>query len=740
MSDTKLSSFSVCLLILVAVFAVVVPVNHGTDSSPTVSPTEAQEQPEILMAWRAVTRATDFFRALFMNEDVILDPIHPVYVEDTGNNTFMKIYRAENGPFFTEMVLTERLVTGNSKVRVLEYSYNGEPPIVPSENHYQTEFKEDGDGELSHAHQNLHFEGKYKLNTQYRSKDGKTKAQYQQSGEDKSDGEFHGQLSFGVITNNRDMYVVAICYDFLGTVFWPIHWPERPWPQEPLDSDGDGLYDCMEKYFYGTDPNDADSDNDQWRDGHEVFNTLTDPKVRNERYAVLISGGIDKCSNYARYWNDIQFMYAILNIYNYTDDNQAGFNPQQDHIAVLYANGLPWGVANGNAPDATCPASGWHPGDGGYHNETDGSGDQSHGLYDMKRESIQYPLGKDKGPTKGNWPVNIPIDFSATEANVQAVFNSLSNAMTPSDYLFVFVTDHGSGYYGKGGSNYYDNGRIELDSDENDNMKESDLVFDGRELPNGKKYRWDLDGDKIHDDLLRNNSGTTELLIDADNDGDGTQDAGEDWSVDYVDNDGDWMISKSDDRGNQKMHKILTQQGNTDSSIGVDELFWLWGSRLDAAGNNLIEKLYDDELNSMLSQIPAGGISIFLEQCFSGGFVSDLAGFDAIMTAATETELSWSVDGLDVLGNQASGNPTGAVGEGSFDEFVLHFVSALYLDYPGNVGYPNNYPSSPLGGVNADADGDGQVSMQEAFNYGKSEDSRAETPKSGGVNIGKMYL
>lgn len=49
---------------------------------------------------------------------------------------------------------------------------------------------------------------------------------------------------------------------------------------KPYDSDGDGLYDCEEEGTYGTDPADADTDDDGLTDGEEVNGTygyITDP-------------------------------------------------------------------------------------------------------------------------------------------------------------------------------------------------------------------------------------------------------------------------------------------------------------------------------------------------------------------------------------------------------------------------------------------------------------------------------
>jgi len=109
----------------------------------------------------------------------------------------------------------------------------------------------------------------------------------------------------------------------------------------------------------------------------------------NHKYAVLISGGYDKNNNYARYWNDISFMYKVLkNNYGYKAAN----------IYVLVADGTNPAV---DRPDGTdSPA------------DLDGDGKPD-------------------------------IDYAATKANISAVFNQLAQKMKSDDFLFVFTTDHG---------------------------------------------------------------------------------------------------------------------------------------------------------------------------------------------------------------------------------------------------------------------------------------------------------
>jgi hypothetical protein len=92
---------------------------------------------------------------------------------------------------------------------------------------------------------------------------------------------------------------------------------------------------------------------------------------------------------------------------------------------------------------------------------------------------------------------------------------------------------------------------------------------------------------------------------------------------------------------------------------------------------------------------------ITMEQCYSGGFVNPMANTRrTIATACTATQVSWACDT-----------------EGAYDEFVYHWISAV------NWANPNGQA------VNADTNGDGRISMTEAFRYAVAHDSRTETPQ-----------
>jgi len=117
------------------------------------------------------------------------------------------------------------------------------------------------------------------------------------------------------------------------------------------------------------------------------------------RYAVLISGGSHMGVNHFRYWNDLSNIYVALN-------HVCGFD--DENIIVLCSDG-------------TNPAN-----------------DQS------IRLSIEMePIYANSDPDLDG-DDDEDIMYSCTLANIESVFEDLSNVLTTEDQLFIFVTDHGS--------------------------------------------------------------------------------------------------------------------------------------------------------------------------------------------------------------------------------------------------------------------------------------------------------
>jgi hypothetical protein len=133
--------------------------------------------------------------------------------------------------------------------------------------------------------------------------------------------------------------------------------------------------------------------------------------------------------------------------------------------------------------------------------------------------------------------------------------------------------------------------------------------------------------------------------------------------------------------------------------FGVDECLWV----------NWKEQYWDDELKSDLQNLKYKQLIAMFHSCktlngtcFSGGFIDDLSATGrTIITSSDETSVSWE----DLDGDM-------------FGEFSAVFFDALY-------GYDTSMKSGvfTLGEkVNADANGDGFVSIKEAWQYAYTHD------------------
>lgn len=117
------------------------------------------------------------------------------------------------------------------------------------------------------------------------------------------------------------------------------------------------------------------------------------PRYIANKYALIISGGVNSNNNHERYWNDCSSIYTTLvKKYYYSASN----------IYVLMADGTDSGADL---------------------KKTDGT-------------FISSPLDLDGNGTND-------IKYSATKANLRFVFSELANKLTPNDLLFIYTMDHG---------------------------------------------------------------------------------------------------------------------------------------------------------------------------------------------------------------------------------------------------------------------------------------------------------
>lgn len=135
------------------------------------------------------------------------------------------------------------------------------------------------------------------------------------------------------------------------------------------------------------------------------------------------------------------------------------------------------------------------------------------------------------------------------------------------------------------------------------------------------------------------------------------------------------------------------------------------------------EYLTDVDLAHMLELISARTINIVMQQSHSGGFIEDLIGLDNIVitTACNATEEAHAME------------------RNIFDEFTYRWVSAItgsspYSMIPCDVcTITDPYHFSDLTDCfianDGDYDGDGYVTMQEAFNYAEHYNQAMEQPQ-----------
>ena len=133
---------------------------------------------------------------------------------------------------------------------------------------------------------------------------------------------------------------------------------------------------------------------------------------------------------------------------------------------------------------------------------------------------------------------------------------------------------------------------------------------------------------------------------------------------------------------------FIDHGGTYDNS--EDSYIWLWND----------ERLTDYFLASLLNRFRVGSINILMGQCYSGGFVSDLMGEGRIIATACS-------------GRERSSKCP----DRSYDEFVYQWTCAIKgADETGSPVY-------------ADTNGDGEISMLEAFQYAQAHDRVPETPQ-----------
>lgn len=125
----------------------------------------------------------------------------------------------------------------------------------------------------------------------------------------------------------------------------------------------------------------------------------------NNNWAVIISGGGRKESNFERYWNDCSEMFRILT---------QNYNYDKSHVYLLVSDG-----ASSDADMNLC-----------YY------------YYLQNGQLVTGPFVSTPTDYDGDSVTEINL-YSATKINLQSVFTSLGQQVGDGDDVFIFVCDHG---------------------------------------------------------------------------------------------------------------------------------------------------------------------------------------------------------------------------------------------------------------------------------------------------------
>jgi hypothetical protein len=157
----------------------------------------------------------------------------------------------------------------------------------------------------------------------------------------------------------------------------------------------------------------------------------------------------------------------------------------------------------------------------------------------------------------------------------------------------------------------------------------------------------------------------------------------------------DWLASNL--TADDALFIFTTDHGGSDGA--PDSYLNLWS----------YQELADDEFADELDDIAFAQCIVTMEQCFSGGFVDDVDGIAnvVISTACADDEYSWAM-GPDY----------------KYDEYVYYWTAAVAGNEPGANPWELDGDA-----VDADDNGNGVVSAEEAFLYAEAHDTASETPQ-----------
>jgi len=166
------------------------------------------------------------------------------------------------------------------------------------------------------------------------------------------------------------------------------------------------------------------------------------------------------------------------------------------------------------------------------------------------------------------------------------------------------------------------------------------------------------------------------------------------------------------------VNKVLDGLKNGDSANGItkmtsEDTLFLWTFDHGAGGNTaylcLMDEWYkDSDFAAKLDQIPCAKRLVFMQQCRSGGFIDDLANDKTfISTACKAWQYAYVGDEYEMYAGVKY----------THGEYNYHIISALSGSTPTGAA------------INADANGNGKVSVLEMHLWEAAHENSVETPQ-----------
>ena len=147
-------------------------------------------------------------------------------------------------------------------------------------------------------------------------------------------------------------------------------------------------------------------------------------------------------------------------------------------------------------------------------------------------------------------------------------------------------------------------------------------------------------------------------------------------------------------------------------------------------GNTVFDYFTDQDLQSWIKDMPCP-VAVILQSCYSGGFVEEVVSAPNRVIA---TSSKWLETSYGVAGGGAWID--GTVGKTcAYNWWAQPFTAALrgYFTMPWKYQSDGTggYPWGDYAAANADSDGNGLVSIKEAFDYAKAVDTVGDNPQYG---------